>query len=291
MRISFIFCNFARYFVKQHRKTMYRTIKQVFLLSLVALLSVSCVTKKKMTYVRDANAGAADSINAKFQPQSETVIRSGDALTFFVSALDQEAVAPYNLAKVTYDKPGTNQVQTTPSVPYYIVDEAGEVELPVLGKVHVAGLKRAQVEDTIKSLLEKQVLNPMVHVDLVDAKVTVLGEVKNPGRVPLTRGRLTIFEALAAVGDLTPYGRREDVLLTREVDGKLEFARLDLGDVNLYASPYYYLQQNDVLYVSPNGVRVVQSSNVGLWLSMVSTVASAATVIVTVVSLKMGANN
>ena len=125
----------------------------------------------------------------------------------------------------------------------------------------------------------------MVKVNLIGAKVSVLGEVKQPGYVSLGRGRLTILEALAAAGDLTPYGRRENVLLTREVDGKLEFARLDLGDVNLYTSPYYYLQQNDVIYVSPNKVRVVNSANVGLWLSMVSTVASAATVIVTVVSL------
>jgi polysaccharide export outer membrane protein len=96
---------------------------------------------------------------------------------------------------------------------------------------------------------------------------------------------LTILEALASVGDLTPYGRRENVLVTREVNGKIEMARLDLGDVNIYNSPYFYLQQNDVVYVSPNRVRVVNSANTGLWLSMISTVASAATVIVTVVSV------
>ena len=93
-------------------------------------------------------------------------------------------------------------------------------------------MKRIEAEEEIKKLLEAQVMKPLVHVNLVDAKVTVLGEVKNPGLVKMDRGRLTIFEALAAVGDLTPYGRRENVLLTREVDGKLEMARLDLRDVN-----------------------------------------------------------
>lgn len=265
---------------------MYRTIKQFFVLSLLAAVAMGCATRKNMTYLQAAGPEIADSINAKFQSQSETIIRSGDAITVYVSALDQEAVAPYNLSNVTLTKPGVAQVQTTPMLQYYIVDEAGDVELPVLGKVHVAGLKRIEAEEEIKKLLEAQVMKPLVHVNLVDAKVTVLGEVKNPGLVKMDRGRLTIFEALAAVGDLTPYGRRENVLLTREVDGKLEMARLDLRDVNIYTSPYYYLQQNDVLYVAPNGVRIVQSSNVGLWLSMISTVASAATVIVTVVSLR-----
>lgn len=270
---------------------MNKSIQHFLLLSLVALSAASCVTQKKMTYLRDASPEIADSINKKFDAQSETVIRSGDALTIVVSALDKEAVAPFNLYTINQSSPGSAQIQTTSSLQYYIVDEDGYVEMPILGKIFVAGKKRVEVEQTIREQLERQVLNPMVKVNLIGAKVSVLGEVKQPGYVSLGRGRLTILEALAAAGDLTPYGRRENVLLTREVDGKLEFARLDLGDVNLYTSPYYYLQQNDVIYVSPNKVRVVNSANVGLWLSMVSTVASAATVIVTVVSLTKSNNN
>jgi membrane carboxypeptidase/penicillin-binding protein len=165
------------------------------------------------------------------------------------------------------------------------VDAQGNVELPVLGKVQVAGLTRSEVQNAIKQRLESQVLNPMVHVNLIGAKVSVLGEVNRPGHVSLGNGRLTILDALAAVGDLTVYGRRDNVLITREVDGKLQTARVNLRDAELYASPYYYLQQNDVIYVSPNKVRAISSANAGLWLSMVSTVASAATVIVTVVNV------
>jgi polysaccharide export outer membrane protein len=168
---------------------------------------------------------------------------------------------------------------------YYTVDAQGNVELPVLGKVQVAGLTRSEVQNAIKQRLESQVLNPMVHVNLIGAKVSVLGEVNRPGHVSLGNGRLTILDALAAVGDLTVYGRRDNVLITREVDGKLQTARVNLRDAELYASPYYYLQQNDVIYVSPNKVRAISSANAGLWLSMVSTVASAATVIVTVVNV------
>lgn len=264
---------------------MNKTIQHVLFLGLLAVLSVSCVTQKKMTYLQDAGPDIMDSINAHFQHQSETVIRSGDALTVCVSALDKEAVAPYNLPTVIQSTPGSPEIRTNSSLQYYVVSEEGDIELPVLGKVQVAGLKRAEVEKKIQGMLEKQVLNPLVHVDLVGAKVTVMGEVNQPCQVEMKHGRLTILEALAAAGDLTPYARRENVLVTREIDGKIEMARLDLRSSDIYTSPYYYMQQNDVIYVSPNQVRVVQSTNMGLYLSMVSTLASAATVIVTVVSL------
>jgi polysaccharide export outer membrane protein len=211
-------------------------------------------------------------------------IRIGDALTIYVSALDLEAVVPYNLPAVVYASPGTTNLSTTPALQYYIVDENGDIEFPVLGKLHVAGLKRSEVEIMVKEKLESQVLNPQVHAHIVNAKVSVLGEVSRPGNVPMTGGRLTLFDALAYAGDLTPYGRRDNVLVTREVDGKLQIARLNLRDANIFTSPYFFLQQNDVVYVSPNKVRVVNSANTSLWLSMVSTLASAATVIVTVVN-------
>ena len=247
---------------------MYKAIR-LFALGMVAILAASCVTQKQITYLQDVDGAKGDSIKAHFVPQTETIIRSGDALTVFVSALDKEAVAPYNLPVAVFATPGSTQVQTTPMLQYYMVDEAGDIELPVLGKVHVAGLKRPEVEEAIKKKLEAQIVNPLVQVNLIGAKVSVMGEVARPGHVGMAKGRITILEALAAAGDLTPYGRRDNVLVTREVD--------------LYTSPYYYLQQNDVIYVSPNSVRAINSTNAGLWLSVVSTALSAATVIVTVV--------
>ena len=270
---------------------MKKSIQQILVIGLVALSAAGCVTQKKMTMLQEAGPSIVDSINAKFTPRQETVIRTGDMLTVVVSALDNEAVVPYNLPTVSFSTPGKKEIQTTQSMQYYIVGEDGTIEMPVLGKVHVAGLKRPEAERLLQSYLEKQVLNPLVQVNFINAKVTVMGEVKTPKQVEMKNGSMTILEALAAAGDLTPYGRRDNVLVTREVEGKMEMARLDLRDANLFTSPYYYLQQNDVVYVSPNRVRVVQSSNVGLWLSMVSTVASAATVIVTVISVSQAANN
>lgn len=264
---------------------MNKSIKILFASVLLAMTMTGCVTQKQMTYLSDARPESADTINAVFVPQSEMVIRSGDALTIFVSALDQEAVTPYNLPMVVYAKPGEQQLSTTPALQYYIVDEEGNIEFPVLGKLHVAGLRRNEVEIYVKKQLESQVLNPQVHVNLVNAKISVMGEVAKPGQIPLVSGRMTILEALAAAGDLTPYGRRDNVLLTREVDGKIQIARLNLRSQDIYTSPYYYVQQNDVIYVSPNKVRAVASTNASLWFSMVSTIASAATVIVTVINV------
>lgn len=253
-------------------------------LAIIALLLMGCVTQKQMTYLRDATPDVADSINRTFQPKTEPIIRPGDALTVFVSALDKEAVVPYNLPTVVFSAPGSTQVQTTPTLQCYLVDDAGDIELPVLGKLHVAGMKRTEIEKLIENKLSTQVLDPMVHVNLVGATISVLGEVNRPGKVAFGNGRLTILDAIAAAGDLTVYGRRDDVLVTREIDGKIQMARLNLRNADIYSSPYFYLQQNDVVYVSPNKIRAITSANAGLWLSMVSTVASAATVIVTVVN-------
>lgn len=269
---------------------MNKKIQQFFVLVLLALCAAGCVTQKQMTYLREVEPSSMDTINSRFKAQSEAIIRNGDALTIFITALDNEAVVPYNLPTVVFAEPGTDKLSTSQALQYYVVDDSGDIELPVVGKIHVAGLKRTEVEQAVKTRLEQQVLNPMVHVNLIGAKVSVLGEVLTPGQIPMPGGRLTILEALAAAGDLTPYGRRDNVLVTRERDGKLEVARVNLRDADLFLSPFYYLQQNDVIYVSPNKVRAITSTNAGLWLSMVSTVASAATVIVTVVNSSQSQN-
>lgn len=250
----------------------------------VACLCCGCVTQKKMTYLTSVESSTADSLNPLFERQVEPRIKAGDALSVTVSALDAEAVVPYNLPTTVYSSPGSSTVNTTPSLQNYMVDAEGNIEFPLLGSLHVEGLLRSEVADLVRDRLQAQVVNPTVNVQLLSPTVVVMGEVSRPGRQTMPNGRLTLLEALGAAGDLTIYGRRDNVLVTREINGKLEFARIDLTSADLFTSPYYYLQQNDVIYVSPNKVRAINSTNLGLWLSMVSTVASAATVIVTVVN-------
>ena len=243
-----------------------------------------CVTQKQMTYFREVDSSTADSVNKVFESQIDPIITAGDALAITVSALDMEAVVPYNLPTVVFSNPGTDQLGTTPSLQYYLVDAAGKIEFPVLGSVNVLGLKTTEVAEVLEEKLSKQVKDPMVLVRLINAKVTVMGEVNRPGQYTMPNGRMTLLDALGAAGDLSIYGQRDNILITRETNGKLEFHRLNLNSDELFTSPYYYLQQNDVIYVSPNKVRAINSTNVSLWLSMVSTLASTATVIVTVVN-------
>ena len=267
-----------------------QTRYSLFVALMCSLLS-GCVTQKQMTYLIDLDPSKADSVNASFSRQVEPVIKAGDALSVTVSAIDAEAVAPYNQPTAVYAGVGESQLATTPTLQYYTVDGNGEIELPLLGKFKVEGLKRSEAADAVRERLETHVLNPTVNVMLINPSVTVMGEVNRPGRYVMPNGRVTILEALGLAGDLTIYGKRDNVLVSRETNGKMEFARIDLGSADLFTSPYYYLEQNDVIYVSPNKVRAISSKNASLWLSVVSTVASAATVIVTVVNATRPANS
>lgn len=261
-----------------------KKIGRVTSLLLTIFAFASCVTQKQLTYFREVDSNTADSVNKVFESQIDPVIKAGDALTITVSALDQEAVVPYNLPTVVFSAPGTEQLTTTQSLQYYIVDAEGKIEFPVLGTLNVLGMKTTEVAIMIEDKLSTQVKDPMVLVRLINAKVTVMGEVNKPGQYTMPNGRMTLLDALGAAGDLSPYGQRDNVLITRETNGKLEFHRLNLNSDELFTSPYYYLQQNDVIYVSPNKVRAINSTNINLWLSLVSTVASATTVVVTVVN-------
>ena len=262
---------------------MKRQRRAIFLLLAMTALA-SCVTQKQMTYFRGVDSVTADSVNKVFESQIDPVIKAGDALSITVSALDMEAVVPYNLPTVVFAAPGSEQLTTTQSLQYYLVDTEGKIEFPVLGDIYVLGMKTTEVADMLEEKLGAQVKDPMVLVRLINAKVTVMGEVNRPGQYTMPNGRMTLLDALGAAGDLSIYGQRDNVLITRETNGKLEFHRLNLNTDELFTSPYYYLQQNDVIYVSPNKVRAINSTNVSLWLSMVSTLASTATVIVTVVN-------
>ena len=260
----------------------------VLLVLLCGLLMSSCVTRKQLTYFNNVDSTYAAEVNEVYEPIVDPWVQVGSVLTITVSALDMEAVAPYNLPTAIFSTPGSSSIGTTQSLQSYLVEESGEIDFPMLGKVHVAGLRRTEVKAKMEELLSSQLKDPLVNVNVINQLVTVLGEVKNPGKYAIVNGRLTLPELLASAGDLTPFGKRNNILLTREKDGKLEFVRINLNDGEIFKSPYFFLMPNDVVYVSPNSVRAINSQNVSLWLSMISTVASAATVIVTVINASNG---
>ena len=281
----------TRFFCKRAWKTVNKKNviymfgkKSVFVLSLVALMC-SCVSPRQLAYFREVTAESAEEINKATQVQPEPRVKINDALVITVSALDPEAVIPYNLPNVAYATPTSENVPTTPTFQYYTVDVEGNINFPVLGKLHVVGMTQSEVIGLIQGKLEAQLKDPIVTMRFLNAKVTVLGEVKNPGAYPLNNGGMTLLEALGVAGDLTQYARRDNILITRENNGKLEFARLDLRGDDIFTSPYFYLQQNDVIVVAPNQARTTSNQSISLWLSMVGTVASAATVVVSVLSI------
>ena len=261
------------------------SLRKELLLLLSVLMMCSCVSRKQLTYFRTLSPDNAKEINEQLSALPEPTVKINDALIITVTALDPEAVLPYNLPSVSYATPTSSTEPTVASYQYYTVDAQGCIDFPVLGKLHVEGLTKSEVIRLVQQKLEGQIVDPIVSMRFLNAKVTVLGEVRSPGNYSLNNGRMTLLEALGAAGDITQYGRRDNVLVIRDTRGELEFARLDLSTNDLFASPYFYLQQNDVVVVEPNQARATSNQSMGLWLSMVGTVASAATVVVSVLSI------
>lgn len=248
----------------------------------VALLS-SCVSQRKLSYLRDVTAASADSINQSYQSLDENYITKGDMLSIFVNALDVEAVRAFNMPVANVQNLGSRMVTSNTgsgSLQGYWVDPEGCINFPVLGRLHIEGMTTTQLRDTLTTLISQSVKDPIINISFMNFFVTVLGEVKNPGRHAVGVQGMTIFEALGLAGDMTIYGKRDNVLVSREVDGKMEFARLNLNDQAIFASPYYHIRQNDVIYVEPNVARSISSQNIPFYMSVVTTLGSMATLIV-----------
>lgn len=215
-----------------------------------------------------------------------TTIRPDDELFISVSSTSPEATAMFNSPAVNPATKATIPNSMTPAYKTYTVTTDGYIDFPELGRIHVAGMTVEQLQKDLTARISKEVDNPLVSVELINFQVNVAGEVANPRTIPVNRNRFSILDAITAAGDLTPYGERSNVLIIREKDGKKEYARLDLNSSDLLSSPYYYLQQNDYIYVEPNHVRQSNSKynqDNAFKLSVISTVVSAASVIASLV--------
>lgn len=252
--------------------------KTIILISILILFT-SCVSQKKIAYFYGLDEQSAETINQSFKTIHEARICPGDMLSITVSGIDPEAVAPFNLPIVSYASPGSAQMYAAPVLQSYLVDVNGYINFPIIGQIKLAGLTKSQAIQHINELLSSYLKNAIVTIQFLNYKVTILGEVLRPGQYPINNERVTVLDALGLAGDMTIYGKRENVLLIRENLGKLEFVRLNLNSTDLFTSPYYYLQQNDILYVEPNVVRNISAQNIPLYLSTLSTIATLVTVI------------
>lgn len=257
----------------------------IFLVLSILILFTNCSSQKKVAYFRTVDATTTDSINKYFNTIHEAKICSGDMLSITISALDPIAAAPFNLPFVGYSSPNSEVVSSTPSLQSYLVDINGNVTMPVIGQVKLVGLTKSQAIAEIQGKLSPYLQNAIVTIKFLNYKITVIGEVLRPGQYTIDNERVTVLDALGLAGDMTIYGKRNNVLLIRENNGIPGFVRLNMNSDELFKSPYYYLQQNDVLYVEPNSTRIVNAQNVPLYLQSITTAATLATTITTIILL------
>lgn len=231
------------------------SLQKVVLLSVSLLVLASCVSKKDIVYFQNDTIDQSQVSNSY-----KTIIKPDDVLQITITALDVEAVRPFNLAAVTYSNTSNSstgglQQQT------YLVDTNGEIDFPVLGKLKIGGLTRDELIAFLKDKLEPDyILNPNINVRIANYKITVLGDVQRPGSYPIPNERITILEALGLAGDLNLSAQRENILVQREEEGKKVQYRVDLLSKKIFTSPVYYLQQNDVVYVEPNYAKIQSAS-------------------------------
>jgi polysaccharide export outer membrane protein len=251
--------------------TLKRKLNWVFkIMILVVLISAtSCVSNKKMLYFQDVEGQDSALKLLNFEPK----IQQGDLLNVNVAAIDAEAALPFNL----YETPVVGTYTSSLKPLAYLVDTDGNINFPVLGSLKVEGLSTKEFTKSLTEKLANYIKTPIVNVRITNFKITVLGEVKTPGSYSVVNERITILEAIGLAGDLTIQGKRNTVSLVREVQGERTFVTIDLTNKKLFDSPYYYLAQNDVIYVEPNKTKVNSSavgSNAGLILSSISTLIS-----------------
>ena len=250
------------------------------LLGWVVLFS-ACNSTKEVVYLQDVEPLKQQDIERKY----EVFIHEDDLLSIMVNSKDPELALPFNMPLVTYqigsESPGQQRVLG------YLVDTNGDIDFPILGKIHVAGLSRLELRDLIKEKLISgdYIKDPVVTVQFLNYKVSVMGEVARPGSFTITGDRITLLEALSMAGDLTIYGRRDRVAVIREKEGKRTILFHDLRSSDIFTSPCYYLQQNDIVYVTPNKAKA-RNSDVGnstsLWFSATSILVSIVSLLVNI---------
>ena len=255
-----------------------------YMLMCVVVLCTSCASSKKVVYLQDVVPLKQQDIEQKY----EVYVHNDDLLAIMVNSKNPELALPFNMPMVSYQLGSGSTNSGSQRVLGYLVDGNGDIDFPILGKLHVAGLTRMQLTEMIKQrLIEGDLIkDPIVTVQFLNYKVSVMGEVNRPGSFNISGDRITLWEALSMAGDLTIYGRRDRVAVIREKDGKRTILMHDLRSSDIFNSPCYYLQQNDIVYVEPNKAKaeqtdINQNKSLGVWFGAISALVSIASLIVT----------
>lgn len=263
---------------------MRRIIKSFFFVAAILLLGSSCATRKDFVYLQDMDDLKEYPVLQKY----EAIIHRDDKLSIVVNSKDPELSLPFNIPgsggySVSADGSVVSTGTATDSKESkgYLVDVNGDIEFPLLGKLHVEGMTRNQLTDLIKNkIVEAHLLkDPIVMVNFLNFKFSVLGEVGHVGTFDVTGDRITLLEALAMAGDLTPRSRLDRIAVIREYGNKRRIMFHDIRSKDIFTSPCYYLQQNDIIYVEPNSAKATEQDQrkMSMWsmvLSFVTTITS-----------------
>jgi len=264
---------------------MNKTIKHLGNLALLLLLLGGCASQKNITYMQDVTGGFRQQISQDYDVR----INSDDLISIMVNSKDPELVQMFNLPMVSYQYSASGYVGGTQRMLGYLVDKNGNINFPQLGEINVRGLTRFELSERIsRELKDRGLVNDaVVTVQFLNFKVSVMGEVVRPGTFEVDSDRITILDALSKAGDLTIYGRRDNLKVIREENGERIVAIVDLRSMDLMNSPYYYLKQNDIVYVEPNKARagqreINQNRSVSTFASILSVLASLASLAVVI---------
>jgi polysaccharide export outer membrane protein len=246
----------------------------------ISLLLLSCSNTKSATYFNNISSRSF-STDVK---QLEPIIQKNDLLSINVSSVNAEATELFN-QKTEDAAQITNNAGESSIVSGYLVDQDGYVNFPILGNVVAAGRSKKELRNDITAKLvnEKLLIDPIVDIRYLNYRVSVLGEVKNPAVLTIPNEKISLLEALGQVGDITIYGRRDNVTLIREENGIKRIQEIDLTTSEIFNSPYYYLQSNDIIYVQPNKGRIASASEFKEWIPVILSALSLA--VVTVVTI------
>lgn len=261
----------------------------IVLLSILTLAVTSCNTYRKINYLQDVVPDEAERIAIN----KGILIQPKDMISIVVSSRNPVLALMFNLPVISYQA-GSESVsgQGSQRLLGYVVDNDGNIDFPILGLIHAAGLTRWELANEIKSKIVgmNYIKDPVVTVEFMNFKISVMGEVTSPGTYNIEGDKITLLQALSLAKDLTIFGRRDNVSVIREQDGERIVYQVDLRSASLFDSPAYYLQQNDIVYVEPNKVRAGQSTinennikSVSLWVSIGSFLTSLAVLIVNLV--------
>lgn len=261
--------------MKKINYSLFTILCSLFLMS-------SCVSTKNITYFQNK-----DQIDATLSKQLyDAKIMPKDILQIQVFSMTPEASEPFNLLKTAAATSSTTSTNQN-SVFNYLVDNDGNINMPIIGKMHLGGLTKNEAEELIKGKIKPYLAeseNVVVHVRMMNYKYAILGGVRSPGLYTTQNEKVSILEAIAQAGDLTTFAYRDRIYLIREnSEGQKEYHQLNINDANIISSPYYYLQQNDVIYVESRKTEARNafiSSNTSVWFSLVSSLMSITTFII-----------